>query len=210
MQLVLASSSPRRHDLLALLRIPFEVQTPTFEEQLMPGLPPLDQVAQFALRKAQSVAIVRPEALVLGSDTIVELDGSVLGKPRDLQEARTMLTRMVGRSHLVRTAAAFCWGAMAIESVEVATTTVRMKMGDNQTLERYLATGESLGKAGSYSIQGLGGDLVERIDGDFTTVVGLPLKIVARLLRDAGYLVPCDVEELYREKPYRNWSRFSV
>jgi septum formation protein len=210
MQLVLASSSPRRHELLALLGVSFEVRPPAFKEQPIAGLSPHDQVARFALEKARSVARARPGDLVLGSDTVIELDGRILGKPLDLQEARTMLSRLAGRSHHVHTAVAVCSQARGIEAVEVATATVRMKADADQALERYLATRESLGKAGAYSIQGLGGDLVERIDGDFTTVVGLPLKVLARLLRSAGYSVPQDVAELYRLKPYPNWSRFAA
>jgi septum formation protein len=209
MQLVLASTSPRRQELLALLGVPFEVSAPDFKEQPIAGLPALEQVARFALEKARSVAHTRPEDLVVGSDTVIELDGLLLGKPRDLQEARTMLTRLAGRSHLVRTAVAVCSLAHGIESVEVATATVHMKAAADQALERYLATREFLGKAGGYSIQGMGGDLVERIDGDYTTVVGLPLSVLARLLRSAGYSIPQDIENLYRRKPYPNWSRFA-
>ncbi|MBX3325538.1 MAG: Maf family protein, partial [Nitrospira sp.] len=96
------------------------------------------------------------------------------------------------------------------EAVEVSTAVVRMKAEVGDVYERYLASGESLGKAGSYAIQGLGGDLVEHIDGDYTAVVGLPLKLVACLLQSVGYPIRVDVEELYRRKPYANWSRFAV
>jgi len=210
MRLVLASTSPRRHELLALLGVSFEVRPPAFEEQPIARLSAHDQVARFALEKAQSVAVARPQDLVLGSDTVIESDGRMLGKPLGLQEARRILTHLAGRSHLVLTAVALCCRERGIESVEVATATVRMKAEVDRSLERYLATGESLGKAGGYSIQGLGGDLVERIDGDYTTVVGLPLKVLARLLRSVGCTVPQDVEELYRLKPYPNWSRFTA
>ena len=210
MQLVLASTSPRRRELLALLGVSFEAYAPAFEEQAIARLSPIEQVARFALEKARSVARARPGDLVLGSDTVIEADGRMLGKPLDLQEARTMLCGLAGRSHFVRTAVAVCGQERGIERVEVVTATVHMKATADQALERYLASRESLGKAGAYSIQGLGGDLVERIDGDFTAVVGLPLDVVARLLRSAGFPVPRDVEELYRLKPYPNWSRFAA
>jgi septum formation protein len=209
MQLVLASTSPRRRELLALLGLSFDVCSPTFEEQPIAGLSPLDQVMRFALGKARSVAQARPHDLVLGSDTVIELDGRLLGKPLDLGDARAMLTRLAGRPHQVHTAVALCSQARSIEYVEVATATVHMKVDANQAIEHYLATHESLGKAGAYSIQGMGGDLVERIDGDYTTVVGLPVKMVARLLLSGGYPVPQDVEELYHLKPYPNWGRFA-
>lgn len=210
MQLVLASTSPRRRELLALLGLSFDVCSPTFEEQPIAGLSPIEQVTHFALEKARTVAQARPQDLVLGSDTVIELDGRLLGKPRDLGDARLMLTRLAGRSHQVHTAVALCSQVRSIESVEVATATVDMKVDADHAIERYLATHESLGKAGAYSIQGMGGDLVERIDGDYTTVVGLPVKMVARLLLSAGYPMTQDVEALYQRKPYPNWSRFAA
>ena len=208
MQLVLASSSPRRSELLALLSLSFEVCPSNFHEQPTTGRSPIEQVKRFALEKARSVARVRPQDLVLGSDTVIDLDGRLLGKPVDLADARAMLTRLAGRSHHVHTAVALCNRARSIELVEVATAEVRMKADLNQAYERYLASAESLGKAGAYAIQGMGGDLVERIDGDYTTVVGLPLKLVADLLRSAGYPLGVNVEDLYQRKPYANWNRF--
>lgn len=208
MQLVLASTSCRRNELLALLGVSFEVSPPSFVERPIPGLSPLQQVARFALEKARSVACIRPEDLVLGSDTLIESNDRVLGKPLDLDDARDMLMSLVGRPHDVHTAVALCGHARGIEAVEVATVTVYMKADIGGAVERYLETGESLGKAGAYSIQGQGADLIEKIDGDYTAVVGLPLRVVARLLRSGGCSVPQDVEELYRRKPYPNWGRF--
>jgi len=210
MQLVLASSSPRRRELLALLGLSFEVCPSEFHENPMFGVSPIDQVRDFAREKARSVALARPQAIVLGSDTVIDLEGQLLGKPVDLAEARAMLARLAGRSHHVHTAVALCDRERNIESVEVATAEVRMKADLEQAYERYLTSEESLGKAGAYAIQGLGGDLVERIAGDYTTVVGLPLKLVAHLLRSAGYPILVNVEDLYRRKPYANWNRFAV
>jgi septum formation protein len=210
MQLVLASSSPRRRELLALLGISFEVCPSEFHERPTAGWSPIEQVRRFALEKARSVARLRPKDLVLGSDTVIDLEGRLLGKPADLADACAMLARLAGRSHLVHTAVALCDRERNSESVETATAKVWMKADLEHAYERYLATGESLGKAGAYAIQELGGDLVERIDGDYTTVVGLPLKLVADLLRSASYPVLVSVEDLYRRKPYANWNRFSV
>lgn len=210
MQLVLASSSPRRQELLALLGLSFEVCPSEFHEHPMVGLSPIEQVRHFAHEKARSVALVKPQALVLGSDTVIDLEGQLLGKPVDLADARALLARLAGRSHQVHTAVALCDRARHIESMEVATTEVWMKADLEQTYERYLASEESLGKAGAYAIQGLGGDLVERVAGDYTTVVGLPLKLVAHLLRSAGYPLLVNVEDLYRRKPYANWNRFAT
>lgn len=209
MQLVLASSSPRRQELLALLGLSFDVYPSEFHEHPTVGLSPIKQVKYFALEKARSVARVRPQALVFGGDTVIDLDGQLLGKPVDLDDARAMLARLAGRSHQVHTAVALCNRARHIESVEVATAEVRMKAGLEHAYERYLGSKESLGKAGAYAIQGLGGELVEWIDGDYTTVVGLPLKLVAHLLQSAGYPLRVNVEDLYGRKPYANWNRFA-
>ncbi|TKB73619.1 MAG: septum formation protein Maf [Nitrospira sp.] len=210
MALLLASTSPRRRELLALLGIPFDVRGPSFDEQLVVGRSAIEQVQSFAQGKARSVARQEPEAFVLGSDTVIELDHDVLGKPANLSEARSMLLRLAGRDHYVRTAVALACSARAIDVVALATTTVRMKPFDERTHERYLATRESLGKAGAYSIQGMGGDLVDSIDGDFTAVVGLPLRLVAQLLTQAGVRVLVDLDALYATKPYANWARFSA
>ena len=209
MPLILASTSPRRRELLALLGIPFDVKSPSFDERLVAARPAIEQVQSFAQGKAQSIAGQEPEAIIVGSDTVIEVDHDVLGKPDDLAEARAMLRRLAGRDHHVRTAVALVCSTRAINVVALSTAVVRMKRFDERVHERYLATGESLGKAGAYSIQGRGGDLVDSIDGDFPTVVGLPLRLVAQLLTQAGVRVPVDLDELYAIKPYANWACFS-
>jgi len=210
MPLILASTSPRRRELLALLGIPFDVKSPSFEEQLVVDRPAIEQVQSFAQGKARSVARQEPEAIVLGSDTVIELNHHVLGKPADLAEARAMLWRLAGRDHHVLTAVALVCSARAIDTVALSTSVVRMKPFDERVHERYLATGECLGKAGAYSIQGEGGDLIDSVKGDFPTVVGLPLRLVSQLLIQVGVRVPVDLDELYAIKPYANWARFSV
>ena len=209
MPLILASTSPRRRELLALLGIPFDVKRPSFEERLVAARPAIEQVQSFAQGKAQSIAGQEPEAIIVGSDTVIEVDHDVLGKPDDLAEARAMLRRLAGRDHHVRTAVALVCSTRAINVVSLSTAVVRMKRFDERVHERYLATGESLGKAGAYSIQGRGGDLVDSIDGDFPTVAGLPLRLVAQLLIQVGVRVPVDLDELYAIKPYANWACFS-
>jgi septum formation protein len=176
----------------------------------MADCPAIEQVQSFARGKAQSVARQEPEAIVLGSDTVIELDHDVLGKPADLEEARAMLRHLAGREHHVCTAVALVCSTREIDIVALSTAVVRMKPFDKRVHERYLETGESLGKAGAYSIQGEGSGLVDFIDGDFPTVVGLPLRLVAQLLTQAGVKVPVDLDELYAIKPYANWARFSV
>ncbi len=210
MPIILASTSPRRRELLALLGIPFDVKSPIFEERLVADRSAVEQVQFFAQGKAQSVARQEPEAIVLGSDTVIELDHDVIGKPVDLADARAMLRRLAGCDHRVHTAIAVVCSARIIDTVALSTTVVRMKPFDALAHERYLKTGESLGKAGAYSIQGVGGNLIDSIDGDFPNVVGLPLRLVAQLLMQIGVSVPVDLDELYAMKPYANWARFSV
>ena len=210
MPLILASTSPRRRELLALLGVPFDVKIPSFEERLVADRPAIEQAQSFAQGKARSVARQELEAIVMGSDTLIEVDRHVIGKPADLAEARAMLRRLAGRAHHVHTAVALVCSARAIDTVALSTAVVWMKPFDERRHERYLATGESLGKAGAYSIQGEGGNLVDSIDGDFSTVVGLPLRLVAQLLMQAGVRVPVDLDDLYAIKPYANWTRFSV
>lgn len=209
MQLILASTSPRRCELLALLGIPFEIIAPDFEEVPQPGWRPRQQVEYFAREKARSIAIARPTVLVLGSDTVIELDGQMLGKPVDLADARAMLTRLAGRPHYVHTAVALCRQIPHYEAVAIETATVQMKAYDEAAIERYLATQEPMGKAGAYSIQGMGGELIQTISGDFLGIVGLPLRTVAILLAGAGETVSVDVDALYQDKPYPNWARFA-
>lgn len=209
-QLVLASTSPRRRELLALLGVTFQVCPPAFEEHPLAGLSPSKQVTRFAREKAQSVAVARPDDLIIGSDTVIEINGQLLGKPADLTEARTMLIRLAGRAHEVHTAVALCCRSKGLERLEVATARVVMRSDEDHAITKYLETGESLGRAGAYSIQGAGGALIDRIEGDYTTVVGLPLRVVAKLLESVGWPVPQNLEMLYKKKPYPNWNRFST
>jgi septum formation protein len=208
MRIVLASTSPRRRDLLALLGIAFEIRDPSYEERIVSGRSAVELVAHFSRGKADSIAQQDEDALVLASDTLIEVDEAVLGKPRDQAEARSMLRRLAGREHRVQTAVTVACRTRQLESTDGATARVWMKPYEADAHDCYLASGDSLGKAGGYAIQGSGADLIERLDGDFTTVVGLPLRLAARLLKQAGVKVRVDVDELYRRKPYGNWTRF--
>ncbi|MGH9783324.1 MAG: Maf family protein [Terriglobia bacterium] len=209
MSLILASTSPRRKELLALLQIPFDVMAPTYVEQLRSGCTAEEQVREFARGKAQSCSTQVPDALVLGSDTLIALDGNLLGKPVDLQEARAMLQRMSGREHLIYTAVAVRRESDGLEEAHVEAVRVWMKPFERVELDAYLRTGESSGKAGAYSIQGKGGQLIAKIQGDYTAAVGLPLRIVATLLRRHGVSIPTDMERLYQQKHYPNWTHFN-
>ena len=208
-RLILASTSPRRKDLLALLGFPFHVVPPTADEHALPDETPANHVGRLALVKARSVAHHHPTSLVIGSDTVIDLDGEILGKPADLQEARLMLTRLRGRSHIVHSGVALVREARGIESVAVESVTVWIKHFSDQTLEAYLHTQDSLGKAGAYSIQGKGAHLIEKIEGDYPAVVGLPLRLTAKFLEEAGITIPIRIYNLYQTRPYNNWKDFS-
>ena len=208
MTIILASTSPRRRELLALLGIAFEIVPPTAEEVRTPNLPPRDQAGRFALDKALSIASLYPDDLVLGGDTVIDVDGTLMGKPRDLQDAETMLRQLRGRSHAVQTGIALIHQATQTTLVRVETARVRMTPFTHHELRRYLETQESLGKAGAYSIQGAGAGLIEMIEGDYPTIVGLPLRQTAHLLEQHGVVLPKSVEEIYRLKPYANWKEF--
>ena len=195
--------------MLTFLGLPFEVMVPPFVEQVKPHLPAGRQVAEFARGKALSSAPQYPDALILGSDTLISLDSEVLGKPRDLIDAGAMLRRMSGRTHTIFTAVALVEHTGGFCDVQVSTVGVFMKTLDENALAAYLQTEESLGKAGAYSIQGAGGTLIDRIEGDYTAAVGLPVRMVADMLRLRGVPCPVDVDRLYALKPYPNWARFN-
>lgn len=209
MRLILASTSPRRKDLLSLLRIPFEVADPTFVETIQRGVDPAEQARFFAEQKARSCTERFPDALVLASDTLISVDREILGKPTDHAEAAAMLRQLRGRDHRIYTAVALCRKTDGVLDVAVEQVRVWMRDFSEAEAEAYVRSGEGMGKAGAYSIQGLGGTLVSRIEGDYPAVVGLPLRLVATLLQRQGVRLPISIEEVYRRVPYPNWERFT-
>jgi septum formation protein len=170
--LILASTSPQRRAILQQLRIPFDVVAPDFHEA--PGTSPLERAAG----KARSVA--PDERPVLGVDTEVLLDGALLGKPENAAEAEAMLELLSGRTHEV--VSGLCLRTIAWEELHEETTRVTFRELTPRDLGHYVAAGEWEGRAGAYAIQGLGASLVERIEGDFLNVVGLPAALLVRLL----------------------------
>jgi len=208
MRLILASTSPRRRDLFALLQIPFEVVAPPFQEQIRQECSAAEEAQRFALGKARSCAQHDPDSLVLGSDTLISVGTDVLGKPADLEEARATLQRLRGREHVIHTAVAICRRRDDLQDLALETVRVWMNNQSDAEVEAYLQTQEWMGKAGAYSIQGSGSRVIARIEGDYTAAVGLPLRLVARMLRLRGVDVP-DIRELYQTRPYPNWAMFN-
>lgn len=181
--LILASASPRRRELLARLWPDFAV-VPSDAPEDSPETEPGALALALAQRKAAAVAAGNPDARVLGSDTVVFLDGASLEKPRDEAENRAFLRRLSGRTHTVATAVCVLGGGQEHSGVERVAVTFRTLTEAER--RHYAASGEGLDKAGGYGVQGLGMALVARIEGDPSAVVGLPLALTARLLRAAG------------------------
>ena len=208
MTLVLASTSPRRYQILALLELPFLIVPPECREVISGTRPPAEEALYQARQKAASLVSGFPEAVILGSDTLINLDGHIIGKPSGSNEARAILRRLRGRSHDVVTAVSILHQGKTVDAVE----TVRVGIRDftDAELDAYLATGDSLDKAGAYSIQGAGRDLVASLDGDYLAVVGLPLRAVAEGLAKLGRPVTVAVDRLYRERAVFNWRTFEV
>ena len=183
--LILASGSPRRRELLAGLGLRFAVRPVDLDESPLAGEEPAATVLRLAAAKAAAVA--HPGELVLGADTVVVLDGLLLGKPRDPEDAARMLAAIAGREHTVLTGVALCEPGRDRQAAALETSRVRMAALTAEEVAWYVATGEPLDKAGAYAVQGLGALFVEEVFGNYTNVVGLPLPAVRRLLAELGY-----------------------
>lgn len=179
MTLILASQSPRRRELLGMIAPDFQVEVSQADETISPGTPPGEAVRLLALKKAGAVAARRPKDLVVGADTIVVVEGEILGKPADEAEAASMLRRLSGREHDVFTGVALIQGELRRSFVSRAS--VRFYPLEEELISWYVSTGEPMDKAGAYGIQGRGSLLVEGLSGDYFTIMGLP---VARLWRE--------------------------
>ncbi len=184
MRVILASQSPRRRELLALVGIVHEVQPADIDETPWPGEEPVPHTERLARDKARVIAARAPDALVIAADTIVVIDGAILGKPADEAEARAMLRQLSGRTHEVCTAMAVAIGEQV--ETEVVRVTVRFRALDDDTIARYVQTGEPMDKAGAYGIQGYGATIVEYIEGDFFAVMGLSLVTIVTLAERMG------------------------
>jgi septum formation protein len=190
-QIILASASPRRAFLLKQIGLDFQVIPSSVEEIADSHLEPQEMVLKLAKRKAQAVSREYPQAIVLGADTVVCCEGRILGKPRDREEAAEMLYFLSGRVHEVVSGVVL--QRLIPESVRGEAVTTRVKFRDltDEQITGYIATGEPLDKAGAYGIQGLGALLVEKIEGCYFNVVGLPLSRLPDLFREFGVDLLC-------------------
>ncbi len=183
-RVILASASPRRRELLALVGIAHEVMPADIDESVMPHEAPAPHAERLARAKAHALADAHPHAVVIAADTIVVVDGDILGKPRDAAHAMAMLKRLVGREHTVYTAVAVARDARTESAVEAVR--VWMRPLCDAEIAAYIATGEPMDKAGAYGIQGYGATIVERVDGDYFSVMGLGLRRLVSLLAAVG------------------------
>jgi len=208
MRLILASTSPRRREILSLLGLPFDAIAPEFDETVSAHLSIEDEVLDFAVGKARSVAVHHPEAIVIGSDTMIFLDGVKIGKPLDLADAKRILRLLSGRTHLIYTSVAIIDGGG--DGLQMtAKVSVDMRPYDDNAINRYLACDESMDKAVAYSIQGQGSKLIATIDGDFLAAVGMPLRPIAEYLQRRHVELPIDIDELHAQKDFLNWRQFA-
>ena len=180
MDLILASNSPRRAWVLRCAGVVHRVVVAGVDETRLPGEPPDACALRLAQLKRDAVMRLAPQAVVLAADTVVALDGDVLEKPRDVEEAKALLKRLSGRSHHVHTAVAA--GGPLRQAAVTVTTQVTFRALQDAEVERYVATGEPMDKAGAYGIQGDGGALVDTVTGSYTAVVGLPVREALELL----------------------------
>jgi septum formation protein len=181
--LILASSSPRRRDLLTAAGIPFEVFPVAVDESVGKSEPPGEHVRRLAQEKAREAFAERPGSVVLAADTIVLVGGEMMGKPKDDDDAARMLRQLSGREHEVLTGLAIMSDKGV--AIEVCRTRVWVNPLSDEEIEEYVASGEPADKAGAYGIQGRGSRFIDRIQGSYSNVIGLPVALVYRLLK--GY-----------------------
>jgi septum formation protein len=187
-RLILASSSPRRKELLENLRLKFEISSSDADESFSEELSPSDAVMELASRKSKTVALTFPDCFVIGSDTVVVHEGIILNKPAGEQEAFEMLSKLSGNTHSVYTGVSIITPEKEIRFYEKTDVTF-WDLSDEE-IDTYIKSGEPFDKAGGYGIQGFGSMLVKEINGDYYTVMGLPVSRLIRELRKIGYILP--------------------
>lgn len=186
-RIILASTSPRRRELLTqLIGNSFEIVPSAYNELMDEELDPPSQVLQHALGKGRDVATKYPDSVIIAADTVVSCGGKLLGKPADKEDAISMLEMISGRTVEVLTGIVVIDPGKGIEDTGIISTQVRMANLFRQDIAAYVKTGEPMGKAGAFAIQGLGAVLVEKVEGDFFNVVGLPLFRLSQMLKKVG------------------------
>lgn len=185
-KIILASTSPRRKEILEILGIPFEVMASSYDEDMTLRLEPAELVKHLSEGKAKDVAAKHSEGIIIGADTVVVFEGEIIGKPKDVEDARRMLADFNGKELAVITG----FTVIDVEKRKTLSRSVKTKVFFrkllNEDIERYLVSGEAMDKAGAFGIQGLGTLLIEKIEGDYYDVVGLPLSALVEALEEFG------------------------
>lgn len=184
--LVLASTSPRRRQILGKLEIPFQVVSPAYEEKSALDLSPSEEALHFSREKARSVAPQFPGHWIIGSDTLIEFRGEKIGKPRDFEHAFEILRKLRGRQHQIHTGIALIYPQSCIEKVSLETAQVKMRHYSDEEIRDYVLREQPFDKAGAYAIQGGGRQLIEEFEGDYFAIVGFPLKRFVDLWMEEG------------------------
>ncbi|MDO5022585.1 MAG: Maf family protein [Eubacteriales bacterium] len=183
-EIILASASERRHRLLENMGVPFKIEEAHVEEVKLTS--PEDTVMQNAWIKAKAVHDKSPNRIILSADTVVAIDGQILGKPKDAEDAKSMLSRLSGRWHAVYTGVCLI-SQTGEKDIKLCTTRVHMAEISQEEIEAYVLTGEPMDKAGSYAMQGIAGAFVTEIQGNYANVIGLPTSMVRDMLKDINY-----------------------
>ncbi len=207
-KIILASTSPRRKEILQLLQIPFEVIPPNYEEESLNELSPYEEAQRFSIEKANSLQTLYPDSIIIGSDTLIEFEGQKIGKPRNPEHAKEILQKLRGKTHDVLSAVCILDTENQKMERTVEVTQITMNSYCDSEIEAYIATKEPLDKAGSYALQGHGRFLISKLEGDYLSAVGLPLRFVAESLIKFGIQIPVDVEKIYQEKNFLNWKSY--
>jgi septum formation protein len=206
--LVLASASPRRYQILSLLRVSFLMVPPRIIEQTSEQRSAAEEAGYQARQKAASMAAEFPEAILIGSDTLIALGQHKIGKPLDAADARATLERLGGRPHDIITAVCLFESASGKSLDWIETVRVYMRPYSDAEILSYIATGEAWDKAGSYSLQGTGRTLLAGLEGDYLAAVGLPLRAVAGGLQKMGVKLGADIDDVYGQREFLNWRSF--
>jgi len=207
--IILASASPRRYQILSLLQLPFLMVSAQADETSDARWAPKEEAARLAQRKAASVAGFFRTAVVVGSDTLINLGGQKIGKPCDRGDARRILERLRGCAHEVLTGVTILHQQSGKSFEWVQAVRITMRSFSEPELEAYVASDEPLDKAGAYSLQGQGRSLIAGLEGDYLAAVGLPLRAVANGLQQMGIAIPVNVDTIYRERNVLNWRTFA-
>lgn len=207
-KIILASTSPRRAEILKLLQIPFEIVTPRYEEENLSELSPYEEALRFSIEKAKSVSQQHPEAIIIGSDTLLEFEGEKIGKPKDVSHAIEILKKLKNSTHDVLTGACVLKVQSQEKESTVEITQIKMRNYCDSEIESYIETGEGTDKAGAYALQGRGRFLIDSLKGDYLAAVGLPLRFIAKSLEKFGVRIPVSVEKIYQEKKFMNWASY--